>query len=688
MIALHAVWANDLSLRIWAEDPERRSAASILDALQRMGCTLPREAPKEAALTLLVPTGDDGLEPCTVPSLSFDPTQALDLLVSLPERPMAGVAISEGVRVLREVARLALEIAARGKVVPGLVERGKGFEARWLPVIADAEDQRRRHLLAQALPASCRAEITPDLVERGRRARKKVDWSALPVRSAAAVVDDALGALVDACARDAVRGAGLDRVKKHGSDRVAASWLKALAAPDPKLRWARSELASLGASLRAWQDPALHPTGAFRTCFRVSSPEQGGDGDSWNVEFLLQAADDPSLLVPAADVWKTRGRTLTVLRRRLSDPQERLLADLGRAARLWPGIEVALRTARPSSVTLDATGAHGFLREAAPLLEQAGFGLIAPSWWGRPAARLGIKARARAAPREDRGQAGLLGMNGIVDVDWILALGDERISLDELKRLAALKVPLVQVRGQWVEVRREDIDKALAFLEKGAPTGMSIPEIMRLGLGAEPSPAGLPFVGVEAEGELGDLVRGEMDIEPCSTPEGFGGKLRPYQERGLAWLAFLGQVGLGACLADDMGLGKTVQLLALLVDERNRACRGMAPGPTLLVCPMSVIGNWQAETARFAPCLRVLTHHGTERAQGEDFADAALGADLVLTTYALAARDKGTLARVLWHRVVLDEAQNIKNPAAQQARAVRELEAKRRVAMTGTPVEN
>ncbi|MDD5306783.1 MAG: DEAD/DEAH box helicase, partial [Deltaproteobacteria bacterium] len=326
--------------------------------------------------------------------------------------------------------------------------------------------------------------------------------------------------------------------------------------------------------------------------------------------------------------------------------------------------------------------------EAAPLLEQAGFGLIAPSWWGRPAARLGIKARARAAAREDRGKAGLLGMDGIVDVDWILALGDERISLDELKRLAALKVPLVQVRGQWVEVRREDIDKALAFLEKGAPTGMSIPEIMRLGLGAEPSPAGLPFVGVEAEGELGDLVRGEMDIEPCSTPEGFGGKLRPYQERGLSWLAFLGRTGLGACLADDMGLGKTVQLLALLVDERNKVRGGMLPGPTLLVCPMSVIGNWQAETARFAPCLRVITHHGTERAQGEDFADAALGADLVLTTYALTARDKGTLARVSWHRVVLDEAQNIKNPAAQQARAVRELEAKRRVAMTGTPVEN
>ncbi len=188
---------------------------------------------------------------------------------------------------------------------------------------------------------------------------------------------------------------------------------------------------------------------------------------------------------------------------------------------------------------------------------------------------------------------------------------------------------------------------------------------------------------MRADGWLGELLTGDGDrrLEPVAAPEGFGGTLRPYQERGLAWLTFLEQVGVGGVLADDMGLGKTVQLLALVAGSGGDA-------PTLLVCPMSLVGNWQREAARFTPDLRVHVHHGAERPRGEAFEAAVASCDLLITTYALLARDAAALAEVAWHRVVLDEAQAVKNAATQAAVAARRLSTPRRIAVTGTPVEN
>jgi len=246
--------------------------------------------------------------------------------------------------------------------------------------------------------------------------------------------------------------------------------------------------------------------------------------------------------------------------------------------------------------------------------------------------------------------------------------------------------------------------------KKGAgPNLLSAGEVMRTALGIEPTSADLPIVAVEADGWLGDLLAGAEDrrLEARPTPDGFVGELRPYQERGLAWLAFLGDLGLRACLADDMGLGKTAQLLAVLVDERaGRAASAPArrkrsdatkkptpvvirsAGPTLVLCPMSLVGNWQRESARFAPELSVYVHHGPNRLDGKAFTRHAGRMDLVLSTYGLAARDQKLIATVPWSRLVVDEAQQIKNSAARTTQSVRAIPAERRIAMTGTPVEN
>jgi SNF2 family DNA or RNA helicase len=643
-----------------------------------------------------------GLDRFEVSALELEPGAALDLLVSLPAEPPPGVVLADSLRFWGEAAKLALELVARGRVVPGLEELDGEYLARWRPVTSSAVDAERVELLLRAMPPAARA--------------------AAPDRSGRELLDDALVILTDACACEALAGRTLARrrIGRRGSQSPAAeAWLRALTAEDPGVEAPPAELKRLKHELDEWLRAATGSTASgLRTCFRLTPPEgtdapaTNGDsadlGDSpdlqvadgaWRLDFLLQAADDPSLLVPADRVWRARGDALRALRRTIDRPQERLLADLGRAMRIYPELEPALHTPTPTGLELDTAGAHRFLRDAAPLLSQAGFGVRVPPWWSVGRARLGM--RLRTAPTTEPGEAsGLLGLHGLCAYQWEVALGDATIPLAELRRLARLKVPLVRLRGEWVELRREELDAALRIFESGAESGeMRIGDALRLATGMEGSPAGLPVHGIEAEGWLAELLRtnGERTIRPVAPPRGFAGTLRPYQARGLAWLAFLDGLGLGACLADDMGLGKTVQLLALLQLEREAGAGGRTgkrkrgrtgPAPTLLVCPMSVVGNWQREAARFTPELRVHVHHGGERLSGKALARAVRGADLVITTYALAARDRDQLASIDWERVALDEAQNIKNSGARQTQAVRSLPARRRLALTGTPVEN
>ena len=210
----------------------------------------------------------------------------------------------------------------------------------------------------------------------------------------------------------------------------------------------------------------------------------------------------------------------------------------------------------------------------------------------------------------------MLSAESIFEYDWQLALGDEPLSEDEFERLATLKVPLVQVRGQWVELRPDQIRQAIKFWEKREAAAKSRCR-KRCGCHWPAKPlagaAALPINAVAVEGWLNDLMQqlaGGAKMQPVPAPADFHGALRPYQSAGLAWLAFLRQWGLGACLADDMGLGKTIQVIALLLHERSA---GRSRKPALLICPTSVVGNWQRELARFAPDLRVLIHHGAAR---------------------------------------------------------------------------
>ena len=232
----------------------------------------------------------------------------------------------------------------------------------------------------------------------------------------------------------------------------------------------------------------------------------------------------------------------------------------------------------------------------------------------------------------------------------------------------------------------------MRFIRENPGGRMEVGRALRLAYSSDAGETGIPILGMDATGWVatvfGDAKSNEK-LPLLESPRGFIGTLRPYQIKGLSWLAFLDRFGLGSCLADDMGLGKTIQLLALLAHERAILSPD-APrlAPTLLIVPMSVVSNWVHEAKRFTPGLKVLVQHGAERKTGEALLNAAMAHDMVITTYALAHRDRESLAAIGWTRVVLDEAQNIKNPSAKQTRAIHAIDAPRRIALTGTPVEN
>ncbi len=672
----------------------------------------------------------------TAPGIALEPSEAARLMLALTAADpsgaisdSSGIVLASDLRFAARCAEMILELTTRGRILPTLEITDDGWRARWRPLI-DRRDRGRIEALLWALPLSFMAADTADAGQGHAGFAPGPEAPDEILRCYLWCVADALvRQFVTDCPPAAPPGARRGHSTRPSP---ADAWLAALRSPDGTVDAGDDELQALCDTLHAWHATQDTETEPVRTCFRIVPPlakveeerrvpedgvapppsrrrpsAQQQPVDEWRIEFALQAVDDPSLLVSAESVWAD-GPELTALERHVPHPDEHLLRGLGRASRLVPSLGPALAAVAPCAQVTDGAGALAFLRDGAPILEQAGFGVLAPPWWRSSRARVSLRLKARTTSRGGYSTTAI-GLDGLCNIRWEAVLGDDKLGLAELRELARLKQPLVRIRGQWVELGESDIAAAIAAVGRRDPDCMSTGAVLRTALGIEATDGDLPIAAVEADGWLGDLLAGADDgrLQALATPDGFVGELRPYQERGLGWLAFLGDLGLGACLADDMGLGKTAQLLALLVNERARRAGtastrrgrsgatkpappvvGPSVGPTLVLCPMSLVGNWQRETARFAPDLSVYVHHGPDRLVGKAFTRNAAKADLVLSTYGLAARDQYLLASISWRRLVLDEAQQIKNPAARTAQSVRAIPAQRRIAMTGTPVEN
>jgi len=626
-----------------------------------------------------------------VEAAALEANEVADALDALLEPDENGRALGRSVAYYALVSRLAWHVLAEQRFVPMLVQdRAGGLGARWMPWLSDEQTERRVEAVVRAMPASARAAVDA----HGHR-----PWS---------IVCEMVGTLVDAWCRrtltDERMGEAIEDLDAGRDAHVAL--VSGLLSERSRIEPAAALRPEMVRGVRRWIG-GLEERGVsadWRLALRLNEPLDAGmledlaappDSMPWSLSFHLQPVESPQVLLDAADIWALAGDAVTVEGVRAEGPQELLLAELGRASRIYKALERALGESEPIELELTTTEAYRFLRDVRPLLMEQGFGVAAPDWWESPSARLGARLQVDSEPVEDWGESGRasatspqLGLDTLVSYRWEIAVGDVTLSLHEFEQLAERKAPLVRVGGRWVEIRPEDVRAAIGFIRENPGGTMRVGEALRLAYSTDARQTGVPVLGMDVSGWIGALLGHDEEnrhLPLLEAPGAFVGTLRPYQRVGLSWLAFMERFGFGLCLADDMGLGKTIQLLALLAWERQ----GVGEiGPTLLIAPMSVVGNWLHEARRFCPDLRVVVHHGADRLNAEGLTRAAGESDMVVTTYALANRDREALGAIGWRRVVLDEAQYIKNPQAKQTAAVRSLHAERRVALTGTPVEN
>ena len=699
MLILHAATFNN-GIAIWGETspaepkpapPQHPYAATIKELRQATGIS-PESPQQTSQLTVWLPSrgnapmpsspivdvkpasrGKAAVKPWTAPVVLLDAATAANLLQRCRGQNIleAGVVVGTDLAYWSHALQFAQSLAARQRFLPSIAQRNGETVARWTPVFIGDDSQRLAHL-AKAMPHAARALANAERNEP-------------PNTPAQTALRDFIAAQVDTLARSS---ASTGKSSNKTADSAHDAWINALQDDEPTVDAQPAQLQQLRRQVAEWQRPiAVAANSPYRLCIRLEEPMESDPDlkrparaeEDWYLRYLLQPHHDHSLLVAADSVWNNS----------LQDVQpdfnaaEFLLGSLSQAAVVCPTIADSLKRKRPSGRRLNTDEAHHFLSQQAAALQQAGFGVMLPSWWTRQGGKNRPSIRAHAKTPAMQGGSGL-SMTSLIELNVDVALGDEIISLQELDALADLKAPLVRFRGQWVEIDAAGIHAAVDYWRNRGP--LTLREAVSIALGADQR-AEADGLSIVADGwlkEIIDKLHQKGAITPLEAPAGFTGQLRPYQQLGYSWLGFLRQWGLGACLADDMGLGKTVQALAAMALDRQQG----NDRPNLLVCPTSVINNWQREAQKFTPDLAVLLHHGPNRKRGDELRQQAAQRQLVITSYGTMNRDQEDLAAIPWRGVILDEAQNVKNPVSQQARAARRLEADYRVALTGTPVEN
>lgn len=420
----------------------------------------------------------------------------------------------------------------------------------------------------------------------------------------------------------------------------------------------------------------------FQICFRLNA-SNNENGEGWGIETLLQSKHDPSFMINLNQYWQHKKQKAKLFSKMLGTSVDRtLLLQIGYASRIYSLLEVLFEyNMQIDEIDITTEQAFRFLKEDAWSLHACGYHIIVPSWWtskGRLKAKVKMKATKNSSGAGDT-PTSYFSASGLIKFNYQYAIGDHIVTPEEWRQLIQSKSELVYFRGSWVEIDLAEMQKMQKLIEtsKKDKNSGGIKDLLTMSADDE-------LYEVELDTEIEQMIsrlQNKDKLEQLASPSSLQATLRPYQERGLSWLSYLENLGMGACLADDMGLGKTMQVISLLLNNPKDHAG-------LLVAPTSVVGNWMREIQKFAPTLKCLVHHGTKRSKQDDVQTLVTEYNLIITSYGLVRRDKTLFSDVVWSRLIIDEAQNIKNPSAAQTKVLYKIKAENKIALTGTPIEN
>ncbi|MCE1228545.1 MAG: DEAD/DEAH box helicase [Firmicutes bacterium] len=675
---------------------------------QRILRSLPGNLPGRDRLTpararLFLPDGSL-VEAHTVP-LRWQ--RALPWLASLPdEADRLGGSLAFWARALRLLQSLVI----RGALLPQLGTQGHPWRATWGISLTSPADRETLARLAKAMPPSSLAfpeddawVFTKGLALGTLDTEEVEDDLAMPPSAEGllrAFLEDGADFLVRFVAAalrpgEDPRLGQIHRLRGHKRDRL--SWderlMVALSHPMNEFPTTGVTERTLGEQLEQWSEGARSQW--LRPSLRLEAPAVPANRDAiqeadrlneegWILKIGLESPE--SGFIPVGRLWESSTETEVL------EARKTLLRGVARAVPFFPPLQGALSGQKPEDLVLLPREAWSFLTQGASQLKEAGFLVDLPEGMAEfgGARRLRAKVRLGAqkvAPAPNAPPQS--GLSGAVSAEWSLMLGDDTLALEDFAQIASLKHPLVAWKGKWVALDPETLKQITAVIQASRGAGfesMSRGEALAAALtGTARIPGVTEAIEVEVAGDFGSALSELKNLpdKPITQPKTFKGQLRPYQLRGLAWLDGLARLGLGGILADDMGLGKTIQVLALMLHRQEQSPQ-FGP-PTLLVCPTSLLGNWEREIAKFAPTLPFFVHHGSNRDALPNYFKPHT---LVLTTYGVIRREEEMFTSREWSMVVVDEAQAIKNAGSAQAKTVRRLKAPCKIALTGTPIEN